>query len=360
MEENKSLVVVKDKNKSKKIYINVAIILIIFVALIIYMIKVDGIDNILNLLKNSDYRWVMVGFLCIVIYWICEAICLHIPLKKSFSDQSFFDTFRISMIGQLFNNITPFSSGGQPIQAYEMSKEGKKMSDVMSILAMKFVISQTMLVLFTAVVLLFECNYFMSLLSNFLVLAIVGFAVNVGVILFIFLIGINKKLAFLILKPVYIVLGKLKIFKNVDEKLEELKVSIDSFNEKFKLMKSQKLVVLKMSVISLIQYIVYYYITYAVYRAFGNSGVSVFNIIPAQAFLLMIMAFTPVPGAGIGAEGGFALLFNKIFQNGTLNMSILFWRVYTFYLPIIVGSLFMIPFNKLFGKSRKYKKIKVD
>ena len=82
MEENKSLVVVKDKNKSKKIYINVAIILIIFVALIIYMIKVDGIDNILNLLKNSDYRWVMVGFLCIVIYWICEAICLHIPLKN--------------------------------------------------------------------------------------------------------------------------------------------------------------------------------------------------------------------------------------------------------------------------------------
>ena len=225
---------------------------------------------------------------------------------------------------------------------------------------MKFVISQTMLVLFTAVVLLFECNYFMSLLSNFLVLAIVGFAVNVGVILFIFLIGINKKLAFLILKPVYIVLGKLKIFKNVDEKLEELKVSIDSFNEKFKLMKSQKLVVLKMSVISLIQYVVYYYITYAVYRAFGNSGVSVFNIIPAQAFLLMIMAFTPVPGAGIGAEGGFALLFNKIFQNGTLNMSILFWRVYTFYLPIIVGSLFMIPFNKLFCKSRKYKKRKVD
>lgn len=52
------------------------------------------------------------------------------------------------------------------------------------------------------------------------------------------------------------VLGKLKIFKNVDEKLEELKVSIDSFKEKFKLMKSQKLVVLKMSVISLIQYIV--------------------------------------------------------------------------------------------------------
>lgn len=89
MEENKSLVVVKDKNKSKKIYINVAIILIIFVALIIYMIKVDGIVNILNLLKNSDYRWVMVGFLCIVIYWICEAICLHIPLKKSFNQSSF-------------------------------------------------------------------------------------------------------------------------------------------------------------------------------------------------------------------------------------------------------------------------------
>lgn len=80
-----------------------------------------------------------------------------------------------------------------------------------------------------------------------------------------------------------------------------------------------------------------------VYRAFGNYGISFLQIIPTQAFLLLIMTFIPTPGSGVGAEGGFYLLFNTIFKEGTINMSILFWRFYTFYLPIIVGALFLIP-----------------
>lgn len=353
------------KPTSKKtILINIAIILIIFICLFIYMINVDGIDNIINLLKNSDLRWVGIGLVCIVIYWITEAACLHIPFKKMFKGQKFSNTFRISMIGQLFNNITPFSSGGQPMQAYEMSKDGKKMSDALSILVMKFIISQTTLVIFTAIVLIFQFSYFTTLVNNFLFLAIFGFAVNIGAIIFIFLMGVNKKLVLVILKPIYILLGKLKIFKNVDEKIDKLVLSVDNFSNQFALMKKEKMMIVQMTLISVVQFMAYYYITYAVYRAFGNSGVSVFSIIPAQAFLMMIMAFTPVPGAGIAAEGGFLILFDSIFQKGTINMSILFWRIYTFYIPIIIGALFLIPGsvfkfkkNKLKGE-KKYERIR--
>jgi len=92
-----------------------------------------------------------------------------------------------------------------------------------------------------------------------------------------------------------------------------------------------------------IQSFAYYSITYMVYKAFGNSGVTFWQIIPTQAVLLLIMMFIPTPGSGLGAEGGFYLLFQSIFKEGTINMSILFWRMYTFYLPIIVGALFLIP-----------------
>ena len=107
-------------------------------------------------------------------------------------------------------------------------------------------------------------------------------------------------------------------------------------------MKSEKAMVVKMFLTAVIQSLVYYSITYMVYRAFGNHGITFFQIIPVQAFLLLIMTFVPTPGSGLGAEGGFYLLFNSIFQVGTINMSILFWRLYTFYLPIIVGALFLI------------------
>lgn len=95
-----------------------------------------------------------------------------------------------------------------------------------------------------------------------------------------------------------------------------------------------------------LQSLFYYAITYMVYRAFGNNGISLFTIIPAQAFLLMLMTFIPIPGSGGGAEGGFLLIFNSIFREGTINISILFWRMYTFYLPIIIGALFLIPIKK--------------
>ena len=101
-----------------------------------------------------------------------------------------------------------------------------------------------------------------------------------------------------------------------------------------------------MFIIAVLQSLFYYSITYMVYRAFGNYGVSIWQIIPAQAFLLLIMTFIPTPGSGVGAEGGFWVMFNSIFKNGTINMSILFWRLYTFYLPIIVGALFLIPSRK--------------
>ena len=111
--------------------------------------------------------------------------------------------------------------------------------------------------------------------------------------------------------------------------------------------------ILKMFLVAIIQSIAYYSITYMVYRAFGNSGVSFWQIIPAQAFLLLIMTFIPTPGSGLGAEGGFLLIFNSIFKQGTINMSILFWRLYTFYLPIIVGCLFLIPSKKAQRTNRK-------
>ena len=108
-------------------------------------------------------------------------------------------------------------------------------------------------------------------------------------------------------------------------------------------MKSEKKMVIKMFLVAIVQSFAYYSITYMIYRAFGNSGITIWQIIPIQAFLLLIMMFVPTPGSGLGAEGGFYLLFNSVFKEGTINMSILFWRIYTFYLPILVGALFLIP-----------------
>lgn len=345
LEQNDSIEEVKKPNKKLTI-INFVLIAIIFIGLLIYMVAVDGVDNIFNLLHSVDYRWVLAGLLCLIIYWLCEAITLHIPLKKLYPNQTFKNSIKISMIGQLFNNVTPFASGGQPMQAFEMSKSGKKVSDSLSVLMLKFIIVQIALVVFSLIVVICEFEFFANLMKDFLWIAIVGFAVNIFVIGIAILAGVKKRAITIITNPIIKFLGKIKIIKHPEETIEKLDKSIDNFGAQFKLMHSEKKMVFKIFLVAILQCLVYYSITYMVYRAFGNSGVGFWEIIPAQAFLLLIMTFIPTPGSGVGAEGGFLLLFNSIFKEGTINMSILFWRLYTFYLPIIVGALFLIPSKK--------------
>lgn len=319
------------------------------------MISVDGIDNIIIVLHQVDYKWVLAGLGCLLIYWICEALNLHLPIRKMYSNNSLFTSIKVSMIGQLFNNITPFSSGGQPMQAYELTKTGKRVSDSLSAMAIKFIITQTALVVTTLIIICFEFNFFAQIMQNYIWLAIVGFSINILAILIVFIAGIKKRAITVFTNPIIKFLGKIKIFKHPEDVITKLDKSIDNFGYQFKFMKNQKKMVLSMFILAVIESLSYYSITYMVYRAFGNYGITFFQIIPVQAFLLLLMTFIPTPGSGLGAEGGFLLLFNSIFKEGTINMSILFWRMYTFYFPIIVGALFLIPFGKNKSALKKAK-----
>lgn len=340
---------VKPANK-KVIIVNFLLIMMIFVGLFIYMLKVDGIDNIIQLIHQVDNKWVIAGLICLMIHWFCEASNLHIPLKKMYPNQTFSHSFKVSMLGQLFNNITPFSSGGQPMQAYVLTKTGKRVSDSLSAMAMKFIITQIALVVTTIVVALFEFSFFAHLMQNYIWIAVIGFLLNILAIIVVILAGIQKKMITFFTTPVIKWLGKMGVFKEPEKTIEKLDISIDHFRKQFLFMKEEKKMVIKMFVVAVIQSLAYYSITYMIYRAFGNVGITFWQIIPIQAFLLLIMTFIPTPGSGLGAEGGFYLLFSSVFQEGTIHMSILFWRIYTFYLPIIVGALFLIPIKR---KGRK-------
>ena len=184
---------VKPVNK-KVSKINFIIIAVIFIGLTAYMIIVDGIDNIINILTQVDYRWVFAGLICLLIHWFCESINLHIPIKKMYKNQKFTNSIKVTMIGLLFNNITPFATGGQPMQAYELTKTGKRISDSASALAMKFAITQSALVITTLIVAIFQLDFFITMMKQYLWITILGFSINIIAIVGVILLGINPKI----------------------------------------------------------------------------------------------------------------------------------------------------------------------
>ncbi len=329
-----------------KTILNISLIVIIFLTVFIYILKVEGAERMLDTLKGINIWWCIIGFLFIFLYWFFEALCLYIVERKMYKNQSFIDSFRVTMIGQLFNSITPFASGGQVCQAAAMKYEGKTVSDSASILLIKFILYQLTLVIYTLVIIIFQYSYFKTLVTGFVRLALIGFLVNFVVICFLILIGINKKFVLKLCTFFYKVLYKMRIIKDIDEKLNMLNDSIESFSNNFKIIIEEKRMSIGIIFITFLELTVFFAITFAIYKMFGLNGAGVTKIISAQAFLSMVMAFVPIPGAGIAAEGGFHIIFKNFFTPSTINVAILIWRFFSLYLPIIVGVIFLISLKR--------------
>ena len=131
------------------------------------------------------------------------------------------------MIGQLFNNITPFSSGGQPFQAYILSKYGLRASDTFSVLMMKFVVYQVSVFTWAVVLLIINFTFWNETFKNYIGLVVIGFILNLVATLFIFVAGINKNIIIKIGKPLIklgskIKIGKIHIVKDMQENFQKL------------------------------------------------------------------------------------------------------------------------------------------
>lgn len=101
--------------------------------------------------------WLLVALGCIVLYLGLEAVATKMLIQSNGDRLSWRDAIRIPLIEQLFNGITPFSSGGQPAQLVALMQNGIEGGRASSVLLMKFVVFQSMVVI----------NFIFSLLIGF-------------------------------------------------------------------------------------------------------------------------------------------------------------------------------------------------
>lgn len=329
----------------KKINFNLAFCLLAIIILISYVLFIEGPSKFISLFQSLEYYWVAIGALFMVLYLLIESYIFHIITKSSHKTLTFADSFRISMIGQLFNCITPFSSGGQPIQAYHMHKIGINLGTSTSCLLSKFIVYQVSLTFYTFVILLFQYKFFTDKVPGFAALALVGFLINCLVVIGLIVIALFPKWVKTIGVKLIILLKNMNIIKESDSKIDYLSKTIENFTAEFKKMKHHIPLLLFSFLLNLVQITAFFLIPYAVYRSFSLTLASPIAIISAAAFVMLITAFIPIPGTIGAAEGGFFILFQIFFSPSNITFAILLWRVFTFIMPISIGSIALL-FNK--------------
>lgn len=324
--------------RSKSKIWNGAVLLFCAFSLIGSLLLVDRPAKLLGALRGAHPAFLLGAVGCMVGYWVLETFCLHLAARRLYPAQRLRDSITIAMIGQLFNCVTPFASGGQPAQVMGLMRRGMPAGKASSALVGKFIVYQTVLSVYSIAALAGQ-TYF-SQLNGIAPLVLTGFAVNTVVMAG--LVGIccfpsaSRRFALWGIR----LLTRLRMCKNPEQAKESALRELHAFYESFSQLRRSPRLLLWLALLSALQLTAFFAAPYFICRALG-AGLQFAAAICAGAFVLMISSFVPLPGGSGGAEGGFFLFFHLFFPSAALvGLALLLWRSVTFYLPIVAGGCF--------------------
>lgn len=347
---------IKNKKIQGKTIFNATVIILSLLILAYFSLSENGLSDLIENFKTMDTGFLIMAIFCNLINLLIDAFLIYILTKSSYKSYKFRSAFRCSMTGQFFSAVTPFSTGGQPMQIYLMSKQGVEPGVSTSMLVQKFLVYQSTLTTYSALSILLLFNFLgQSMNSIMMSFAIFGFLSQGFVIFLLLLFSFNKKLTHITLSGGAKLLSKFKLIKNPKQKIDELEKQLITFHESNKeLFKNRKLLLISY-VLTTVQLTAIFIIPYCIYRAFNLYGAKPIDMICSQAFVTMTSCFIPLPGAAGASEVSFVGFFSMYFSPETIKSAVLLWRIITYYSVI----LFTAPFSRISKREEEQSAVSV-
>ena len=298
---------------------------LLFITLIIlYIILKDDFSHIINAFKNINILYILIAMLVFFI---------HISLKGYVN----------YLITQFFNGITPFSTGGQPMEIYMLTEHGISIPRATNQTIQSFVFYQIALVICGLFAVIY--NFIFSIFPKIKILSklvILGFSINISVVIVLILISHSKTIMDKICKII------IRINKKIKLKLseEEIKGKFLEYYEGVKEIKKRRLLFIVGIVLNIISLLCLYSIPLFVLKSMNPTNpMSIIETITSSAYVYVIGSFVPIPGASGGIEYGFTQFYGNFISKKELSAVLLIWRFITYYFGIIIGA-FLFNFDK--------------
>lgn len=320
---------------------NSLILLAITIIVLICVLK-DDFSNIINTLSGANYFWIIIALLCFFVGIAFEAKAYQEIIQGYEYDYTFKKSYKMLLITKFFNGITPFSSGGQPMQVYMLKKDGIRLTKATNIIIQNFIIYQAALVIFGIIAIFI--NYSLKLFTEVTLLkqlVTIGFLINTLVMIGLIIISFSSKFNHFIVEKSISILNKLKLVKDKEKLLEKWREKVDDFHEGAEYLKKNKLLCLRTFIYNMIYLTLNYAMPYFVILALAKetTDATILKSICASAYVLIMGSFVPIPGASGGIEYGYLKFFGNFISGTLLKASLLIWRTISYYLPMLVGGI---------------------
>lgn len=319
---------------------NSIIIFILTLFLMWYILK-DNFTESINLLKTSNLFFIFLAIMTYVINFILEAFIFKKIVNQYKEDYTLNESIRLQIETKFFNGITPFATGGQPLQVYELKKDGIKVTSGTTIIVEHFIIFQTSIVIMAVISIIINSIFNFAKSDGFLTtLTILGLALNILLLAIAYILSINKntnkKIITLIIKLLY----KLKIIKSKDELIEKWENACNEYYEGFLRLRNNKKLFIKLIAIEIFSLIIWFLMPIFIFKALNYAeNMNILICILISTYVFFVGSYIPIPGGTGGMEFAFVGFFDSYIPMTYLSPALIIWRFINYYAPMLLGGL---------------------
>lgn len=315
-----------------------ALVIFLTIGIVIYLGAANGeIGDAWHALRSSHPFWIVMAIAAYGVFMVFESLGVHVFFLQQGLRPKFRTSLFVSIIGMFYSSVTPAATGGQPMQVFAFKKRGIPTGISSSALTVKFFCFQTALLSMGLLMWLLHPEIVRSCISRAKVIVITGFVLNGFTVAAVLLLAINKNIVRFIISLMINLGKKLHIVKDVARTTSKMDAALSDFHASVDMITHHPGQLFVLLVISCVQVLGLMSISYCVYRAMGQTGHSLGEILTLQFLLYIAASFTPLPGASGAQEGGFYIFFQGVFPENKLFGALLLWRFFTYYLSLMVG-----------------------
>ena len=335
-----------------------SLLFVLIASLSIYVVMQQGrefsLSRLMDFLGNSNPLWLIVAFISMLCFIGFEAVAL-LTLCRAFGYRQSASRGILYSAGDIyFSAITPSATGGQPVSAFFMVKDGMPATVVTVILFANLL----MYILAILAVGLFCFICFPETYARFgsfsQLLIIFGTFLQFLLAGFFFLLLKREKLLHRICRFFIRLLCKLRILKNEEARLGKLSAYMVSYSEHSKLLSGHSKTLALIFVFNLLQRLSQIAVTMFIYLASGGLGENALNFLALQGYVVLGSNVVPIPGA-IGISDYLMLDGLSSIMSETAAVSVeLVSRSFSFYICIIIcGIITLMGYKSLKNRNKK-------
>ena len=319
------------------------------------MLKAQGyefrrIESVWNAMKNADPKWLTAGLGLAAVFNIAEGINLRKVLVSFGYRVSFKEAMKYAYIGYFFSSVTPSATGGQPLQLYAMSKDKIHVAHGTMALLTELTSFQIAAFLMENIAAFWILTGRIHLNKIMLILALVGYIMNLVFIAALMIVIISDRLKRKIVKGIRFLVMKLP-FRHKEKMESKINDILHDFENCKDFFKKDPNLTLQVIGVSLVQIICWFSVPWAVYHAMGEAGSTFGSLFLHQIILYMTTALLPFPGAEGISEFSFVKLFAGMFSSVPVAAVVLVNRGISFYFLLILSGILGVVLGRFNGRS---------